>query len=69
MPGRYRMVKKLPLGERNAGAFVELLGDLVLGVTAQVVIYQRLRVAQRVHHRKQAWVGILQEGKKIVLFG
>lgn len=55
----YRMMEKLLLGERNAGPHVRLLGVLVLGVRAEVVIYQRLCIGQRVLHRKQAWAGIL----------
>ena len=46
------MMEKLFLGERNAGPTVGLLGELVLGVRAQMVIYQGFCVGQRVHHSK-----------------
>lgn len=49
---QYRVMEKLLLGERNAGPAVGLLGELVLGVRAQMVIYRGFWVGQRVHHSK-----------------
>lgn len=52
-------MEKLLLGERNAGPDVGLMGELVLGVRAQMVIYQSFCVGQRVLHGEQSWAGIL----------
>lgn len=48
----YRVMEKLLLGERNAGAPVGLPDELVLGVRAQMVIYQGFCIGQRVLHSK-----------------
>lgn len=48
----YRVMEKLLLGERNAGSPVGLPDELVLGVRAQMVIYQGFCVGQRVLHSK-----------------
>lgn len=66
----YRVMEKLLLGDGDAGAAVALLGELVLGVGAQVVIDQGFHVSQRVLHSKQSRAGILQkrERKKRVSF-
>ena len=45
-------MEKLLLGEGDAGAAVGLLGELVLGVGAQMVIDRGFRVGQRVLHGK-----------------
>lgn len=60
----YRVMEKLLLGEGDAGAVVALLGELVLGVGAQVVIDQGFHVSQRVLHSKQSWAGILQKERE-----
>ena len=57
-------MEKLLLGEGDAGAAVALLGELVLGVGAQVVIDQGFHVIQRVLHSKQSRAGILQKRKR-----
>ena len=60
----YRVMEKLLLGEGDAGAAVVLLGELILGVGAQVVIDQGFHVSQRVLHRKQSRAGILQKERE-----
>lgn len=60
----YRVMEKLLLGDGDAGAAVALLGELVLGVGAQVVIDQGFHVSQRVLHSKQPRAGILQKRER-----
>ena len=57
-------MEKLLLGEGDAGAAVVLLGELILGVGAQVVIDQGFHVSQRVLHSKQSRAGILQKERE-----
>ena len=63
-PRLYRVMEKLLLGDGDAGAVVALLGELVLGVGAQVVINQGFHVRQRVLHSKQSRAGILQKRER-----